>query len=172
MALIWYAPQATVKIGSALASISTTSTLFDQVTPSGPGDFTDTVKELRVRGAEADVDVLNLLGANQKFDERRPTLREIEFTRVFNKAQEWTDIMWNNVLGAPTGYTRTGGKDRTGARPKKAIAIKLTNGVNESNFLANNAVITRVERSLSAEGHMEETITVKCLVADWFEEFK
>lgn len=168
MTLVWYAPQASCKIGDALSSVSDSETLWAQVSGT---EFTGTVKEVRIRNIPSqDVDALNTFDG-QLFDESRPDLVEATFTLVHQQT-DWFELAGMSTATGPSGYTRYKGTDTTGTKTKKAIAIQYTDGTNEWTVLLNNAVVTSREISHAADGHCEETVTVKCLLTDYYEEEK
>jgi len=164
---LWYGAQASVKIGDALSSVATDSTLESQFTGT---DFSAEVKEIRFTGGEASVDVLNVMGDQVK-EESRPGLKSVEFTMIFSDidALEWFGGS-ASAIGA-TGYERISFSDKTGSKENKAILFKVTDGTNTVVILMNNAWFTTTgEISLAADGSAELTMTAVCLIDDYYVE--
>jgi len=106
--MVWYGKQAAVKIGTALTSVSTAQTLWNQVTGT---EYSGECKELTINPGEAAVDVLNVFGS-QLIEESRPELVRADFTMVFTDVDIWGEIGWTSAT-APSGFTRYVGTDKT-----------------------------------------------------------
>lgn len=185
MALLWFAPQAYCEIGEAITTLSGSSTIATQMAAlSGEFEFSGMVKEVRISGGERDVETLKLLGYNELLDEKRATIIEAAFTlafqgsiKAFNSTltrgthldtAEWMMGVKQTVTG---NYKRaTGGEKSSNDRSARAVHFKLYNGTNTVSVLLNKAYCTTREASLAADGHVEETITFKCLASNYAEE--
>jgi len=172
---LWYAREATVKIGTAWSTISTTDSLDTDFDNNANGtEITAQCKEVRIGGGTADVEVLHLFGDHQAMDERRPELRTAEFTLIYQDEDIGELRHGTGSSIGSTGYNRIQGADNAGCRTKRAILFSLNDcATDESvNILLNNAYITDREISLTNDGHVEETLTAKCLLTDYYEEYK
>jgi len=174
---LWYAREGKVEIGNALTTVATDTTLESQFTDSASGtEITGRCKEVRIGGGTADVEILHLFGDNQAMDERRPELRTVEFTLIYQDI-DVGELAWGTASAVgSTGFSRIRGTDNAGCRTKRSFLFHLEDcsaSGEEATILMNNAYFTGPrELSLSAEGHVEETMTAKCLLTDYYEEYK
>ena len=185
MALLWFAPQAAVEIGSAIASFSGSSTIQTQMTAlADEFTYSGMVQDVRISGGERDIDAKKTFGYNELTDQKRASIIETSLTigyqgsiKAFSTSgtrgtnldtAEWFMGVKQTVTG---NYKRaTGGEKSANDRTTKAVHFKLTNGTNTISILMNNALCTTRELSIAADGHMEETITFKCLASNYYEE--
>lgn len=166
---IWEAREATVKIGEALSSISSSATLLSQVSGT---DFSGRVKSVTISGGERDVEVVPTLGetsgySNQElFQKSVGSLREVTMTLIYSDI-DTTQLGAGTVTG-PSGYTRIqGDQDIT----QKAVLLSFNVGSDYTNVLLNNAYVTKLgDLKIEADGHAEQEITLKCLAKDYYEE--
>jgi len=165
----WFAPQASVKIAAAIATVAPDTSLSAQ--QATPVDFSGEVKNLSISGGERDVDALKFLGYNETHDFKRATVVECSFTMVHIDKDTGEFLMGPAQTVGATAFKRIqGGEKAANDRTAKSVLIQLTDGTNTVNILLNNAYATTREFSLAADGHMEETITFKCLASDYYEE--
>jgi hypothetical protein len=167
---MWYGEQASVQIGSAWTTISTSTDLQTDFTSNASGtDFSAEVTDITITDPEACVEALNVLGSQLK-QESRPGLVNVDFTMVFSDID-----MFEQLHGAATTITgdwkRISGGEQTGTRPDKSILFKLTKTVSGTtytiHYLLNNAWFTSGgEISLAGDGRAEWTGSAVCLVDD------
>lgn len=164
--MVWYGEQAAVKMGTALASVSTADTLWEQVSGT---DYSGECKEVTINPGEAGVDILNVYG-DQLLEEKRPELVTADFTMVFTDVDIWGETGWSSET-APSGFTRYKGTDNTGSRSAKAIVFKLSSSSSTVNVLMNNAYITaQGQITLAADGSAEQTFSAVCKLEDFYVE--
>jgi len=174
---LWYAREATVDVGNALTTIAAATSLETQFDASAAGtDVTARCKDVRIGGGTADVDILHLFGDNQAMDEKRPDLRTVEFTMIYQDIDVGALAWGTAVAVGATGFSRIQGSDNAGCRTKRAFLFHLEDcsaSGEEVNILLNNAYFTGPrEINLTNEGSVEETMTAKCLLTDYYEEYK
>jgi hypothetical protein len=76
-----------------------------------------------------------------------------------------------DTITSPVGYNRwQGGEKSSGGRSAKAVSVQFTDGTNIVNCLLNDAYCTSREFGTDAGGHVEETVTYKCLFKNYLEE--
>mgnify|MGYP003147232562 FL=1 len=169
---LWEAREATVNIGTTLATVEGSVTLLSQVSST---DFSGECKSISITGGERDVDVIPLLGttsgfANQEAEEKSiGSMREISMTLVY-KDGDTSAFATGTVAtsGAASTYTRIQG-DLT--RTKKAVLVSFNSGSDYVNCLLNDAYSIKIgDISLDADGHAEQEIVFKCLSKDYYEE--
>jgi len=130
------------------------------------------VKDLKVSGGERDVEAAKFLGYNELLDEKRSNVITATFTASFFDAlmaSGWCSGTPALVTGT-SYYRTTGGEKSSNDRPTISAMLRLNDGTNTVVLLLNDAKATVHETSLSADGHAEQTITIKCLASDYYEE--
>jgi hypothetical protein len=172
--VLWYAPQAVVTINNtALTAVGTTSTLLSQAT--GGLTVTTFCKDLKISLGSRDYSAVNVLGTSQLGQQGRPDVIEASLTLVYQDADTMTGFGGAGTtitIGTTTvTYKRyQGGEKASGDRAASAFLFSITDGTSTVNCLLNNAYTTSRDISLAADGHVEETITVKCLAQNYYEE--
>lgn len=169
---LWRAKQATIRIGEALASISSSTALDTQLTSYE--DWSGEVKNIKISGGEADVDSVFTFGAdndgrqNADVEEQNMTMREFTGTLVY-KDEDAAELVGSTASAVgSTGFNRVQA-DTT--RTQKDILVILDDGDNQVNIMLHNAYITKIgDISLDAKGHAEQEIMAKCLAKNYFEE--
>ncbi len=173
---LWYSREATVKMGQAFTPIGTTTSLETQFDASATGsDYTGRCKEVRLGGGTFDVELLNLFGDNQAMDEKRPELKSAEFTLIYQDEDIGELAYGTGISIGATGFNRIEGADNSGCRTKRALFFKLydcSSSGEQVNILMNNSYVTDREISLTQDGSVEETLTAKCIITDYYEEYK
>lgn len=173
MALI-RAKEATIKIGSALASVGTSTTLETQIT--GTVDYSGKVRDIKISGGESSTELVPLFGTDtngrQNMDSynKPATLREFSGTLILNdNTISALNAGSTTTIGA-TGYTRLQGD---GALLKRALYCKLVDASGAIlNCVLNNSTSVKLgDIKLDSEGFAEQEITFKCLARDYFEEY-
>lgn len=170
---IWEAREATVKIGSVIATVQGSSTLLTQM--SAATDFTGRCKNVNISGAERDIETIPLLGttaghSNQEvFQKSVGSLREVTMTLVYQD----TDVTLFGsgtvaTSGTASAYTRIqGDQDVT----QRAILLSFNDGSSYVNCLLNNAYSIKLgDLKIEADGHLEQEVMFKCLAKDYYEE--
>jgi len=173
---LWYSREASVSIGTAWTPISTTLSLEADFTAEATGsDITGRCKDITIGGGESDVDLINLFGDNQAMDEKRATLRTAEFTMIYQD-ENISEFQYGtgSAIGS-TGFNRVQGSDAAGCRTHRAILFHLedcTGSGEEVNILLNNALLIGGDLTLSGDGSVEQTMSAKCLITDYYEEYR
>jgi len=190
MAILWHAPEAKVVIAAGAISLGASESIETAMAAETTEIvMSNIVKDLTIRGGERDVEALKLLGYNELIDLKRATVMEISFTTAFQGSvlllldsegaagTRGTEFdfaeffMGEKQTVTSTSFYRTqGGEKATNDRAACAIQVALTDGSNYINILLNSAYATSRELSLAADGHMEQTITFKCLASTYYEE--
>ena len=170
--VLWRAKEATILIGSVLSSVSATASLESQL--SSGVDYSGKIKNIEISGAEADTETVFLFGANAsgqqnaEIEEQNMTQREFSATLVYSDSQPMALASTTGVAVGTTGYTRYSG-DTT--RTAKSVLVSFTDGTNHAAAFLNNAFSIKLgDISLDAEGHAEQSVTLKCLAKDYQEE--
>jgi len=177
---LWYAREATAKIGTAIgaASIITTESLSAIFDGSASGsDYSGRVKDVRITGGDSDVEIIHLFGNNQAMEEKRAELRSAEFTLIYQD-EDLGAVQYGagtTITYGGKSFTRIQGADNAGCRTKRAILLHFydcsTGSSEEVNILINNCLPVSREISLAGDGSVEETMTAKCLITDYYEEY-
>ena len=185
MATLWFAPRAALEICENIPSFASGQTIQAQVTAmASEATYSAMVKNVRISGGERDVDTQKLIGFNELMDEKRATIIEATFTTAYQGSINYlnstltrqthldmAEMMMGTKQSVAGNYMRsTGGEKSTLDRIKKAVHFKLTDGTYTISILLNSAYMTSRELSLDAEGHMEQTVTFKCLASTYYEE--
>jgi len=167
MTLLWWAQQGTITIGASIV-VNAALALSGQVAGT---DYSGEVKDIRITGGDRDVESVKLFGYNEILDERRAVVNEASFTLIHQDVDTGALFMGAKQAVGVTAYNRCiGGEKATNDRAAKAVLLDLTDGVNTTSVLLNAAKFTTRELSLAADGHMEETLTCKCLASTYYEE--
>jgi hypothetical protein len=173
---LWYSREATVKMGQALTAVNTTESLETQFNASASGsDYSGRCKEVRLTGGTFDVEVMHLFGDNQAMEEKRPELKSAEFTLIYQDEEIGELAYGTGIAIGSTGYNRVQGADISGCRTKRSLLFKLADCAasgEQINILMNNSYVTDREISLAQDGSVEETLTAKCIIMDYYEEYK
>jgi hypothetical protein len=168
------AKEATLLIGTTIASPSATATFYSQLT--GVVDFSGRCKSIEISGAEADTETVYLFGSDANGRQNAETEEQNMSDREFSGTLVYTDNIpasWATgaaVSVGSTGYTRVQGD---GARTERCLVFKLEDSAGAVGYVSmNNALFTKMgDISLDAEGHMEQEVTAKCKAKDYYEEY-
>jgi len=171
---IWYGRNANVCIGTALAAVGTTGSLWALATAATALNVTNYCKDLKIAPGETGVDALNVFGT-QLLEEKRPNLVTADFTMVFTNIDSWGSTNTWSTVAASSGYTRFQGTDSTGNKTKRCVGFSLqqtgTNGQGTVNVLMNNAIISNQgDLSVAADGSAEQTLSAVCQLTDFYAE--
>jgi len=168
------AKEATLYMGNAISSPSSTATFMSQLTSIT--DFSARVKSIEISGAEADTETVFLFGSdndgrqNAETEEQNMTDREFSGTLVYIDNVPFGWASEDPVAVGSTGYTRVQGD---GTRTQKCCVVKFEDSAGDILYaVMNNALFTKLgDISLDAEGHAEQEIAIKCKSKDYYEEF-
>lgn len=170
MTKIFFPKEAVIKIDAAGTSSFAASTVLDTAASAGTA-ITGQFKDINITLPTADVDKVDLLGTTSSFQnaelqENPAPLAEISGTIVV----PGDELMESEVFGAGTaaGGTHTTYQAGLATRTKVEVLLNVDDGTDEVNFAIDNAVITEYSPSMSSDGHMEASVTFKCLPKDCF----
>jgi len=134
------------------------------------GDSGHRIKDVKFGGGERNVELIKLLGYTELADVKRSTPIEVTFTRILAE-HEVAALAHGNPQNVTGDYYRViMGEKSSNDRTTKAVLIQATNGTYTINWLLNNARVTSTDFSIAADGHGEETITVKALASNTYYE--
>lgn len=127
-------------------------------------------KNVRISGGERDVDTQKLIGYNELLDVKRSTIVEATCTLVYQGKAMMS--MFSGTMQDVTGayHRNTGGEKASNDRTEKSCLFYLKDGAYRVAAMLDDALVTSKEISLDAEGHTEETISIKCLAKNYHEE--
>jgi hypothetical protein len=185
--MLFHGREATIMVCNAIASPATTTTMYAQIDADG-SDVTISgwIKDFTISGAEGDLEVVNELGETSNFQnqllEKKPFgLVELSGTLVLSAVaadRGVNTLLYQDDTTAGTsitsGYKRYQyGSSASGqVRVAKGIGMQLTDGTNYVEISLNNAYLNKTgEIKVAADGHVECSITAKCLVKDYYEEY-
>jgi len=135
------------------------------------GSMATLSKDIRITGGDRDVESVKAFGYNEHLDERRAVVNEASFTLIHESKEAGVYGTGDpQAVGATAYYRIRGSEKAANDRTKKSICFSFYDGTNTVNVMMNDAQFTTREMSLAADGHMEETITAKCLASDYYEE--
>ena len=170
--VLWRAKEATIKIATAVTTVSATTTLESQLTSAV--DWSGEIKNIEISGAEADTETVFLFGAaaggqqNAEIEEQNMTQREFSATLIYQHEDAAELGTGAAAAVGSTDYNRIQGD---GTRTQKAVHILFNDGTNNAVAFFNKAYSIKLgDISLDAEGHAEQSITLKCLAKDYYEE--
>lgn len=178
MVNVIHARNTEIKIGDALSSVSTDSTLDDQMTGTS---ITAYFKEVTITYPEMEVNKIDLLGKdsegfqNVALEKKPAGLGSISGTLVYYDDEVFENYLAGNGEQVPSG-TPTHTRYRIGVdenREPCAILIQLQ-GQKEKNILFNNFIITKLGdvKTTGADGHYEVEIKGVSLPKDVYVEFE
>jgi len=170
MTKIFFPKEGVIKIDAAADITISNSTVLDTAFASAT-TITGQFKDFNITTSTADVDKVDLLGTtssyqNAELQENPAGLTEYSGTIVI----PGDELMESEVFGAGTaaGGTHTTYEPGLATRTKLAVLFNADDGTDEVNFAITNAVITEYNPSLSSDGHLEASVTFKCLPRDAF----
>ena len=132
------------------------------------------VKDIKISGAERDVEGVKLFGFNEKLHLKRATPVEFQLTIIAGNSYPYEFVSGVGVSVTATDYFRnTFGEKSSSDRTAKSIIFVLNDPVTATKnvvFLGNNVYGTNIETSLESDNYVEHTITFKCLATQAYEE--
>ena len=155
----------------AIASVSlTAATVLDTAFASAT-NVTGQFKDISINLPVGDVEKIDLIGTttsfqNAELEEKPAGLCEISGTIII----PGDELMESEIFGTGTsaGGTHTTYQTGLATRTKIAILLNADDGTDEVNFAVTNAVVTEYNPSMSSDGHLEASVTFKCLPKDAF----
>lgn len=170
MVKIFFPKEATIKIDAAGTSSFAANVVLDTAASSGTA-ITGQFKDINITLPVADVEKVDLMGTTSSFqngelEEKPSPLAEVSGTIVV----PGDELMESEIFGAGTA---AGGTHKTyqaglATRTKVEVMLNVDDGTDEVSFAIDNAVVTEYNPSMAADGHMEATVTFKCLPKDCF----
>lgn len=168
---VFFAKELTIKIDATGDVSLSNSTVLDTAFASATtitGQFKDVSMTLPV----ADVEKIDLAGTtssyqNAEIEEKPAPLAEFTGTIII----PGDELMEGEIFGTGTAASGTHTTYEAGlaTRTKLAILLNMDDGTYEVNFAIRNVYITEYNPNLTgADGHIEATVTFKCLPRDIF----
>jgi len=170
MTKVFFPKEGTIKM-DAIASVSlTAATVLDTAFASAT-NVTGQFKDISINLPVGDVEKIDLIGTttsfqNAELEEKPAGLCEISGTIII----PGDELMESEIFGTGTsaGGTHTTYQTGLATRTKIAILLNADDGTDEVNFAVTNAVVTEYNPSMSSDGHLEASVTFKCLPKDAF----
>jgi hypothetical protein len=168
------AKEATVYIGTAISSPSSSETFMSQLTSIV--DWSAKVKSVEISGAESDTETVYLFGTdangrqNAEVEDQPTTDREFSGTLIYVDEDAMELATATATAVGSTGYSRVQGD---GTKTPRCLVIKFEDSSGSILYsIMNNITFTKLgDISLDAEGHAEQEISAKCLAKDYYEEY-
>lgn len=169
------AKEATVYIGNAISSPSSSATFMSQLTSIV--DWSAKVKNIEISGAESDTETVYLFGVdtngrqNAEKEDQNTTDREFSGTLIYVDEDAMELATGTATSVGATGFSRVQGD---GTKTDKCMIVKFVDSSGDTLYsIMNNLSFTKLgDISLDAEGHAEQEISAKCLAKDYYEEYK
>jgi len=170
MTKIFFPKEGTIKI-DATADVTLTSTTVLDTAFSSATAITGQFKDVSITLPNADVDKVDLIGTsaffqNAEIQENPAPLAEISGTIVIPGDELMEGEIWGG--GTAAGGTHTTYQAGLASRTKVAVLLNVDDGSDEVNFAFGNAYVTEYNPSMSADGHLEASVTFKCLAKDCY----
>jgi len=188
-AILWKGRQAVMVIGTAVASPNTTTTKYAQLTSTT--DVTAWIKDFTISGPSGDVEKVDALGEtsnfqNAFFEEKPWDIFELSGTAVFSAvaADQGLAAMGMSAAGTTTNTSwkqyQFGSSATANVRTQKGVGIRLTDQGNATqgstdavDICFNGGYFTKIgDYSATADGHVEQSFTFKCLPKNYYEEYQ
>lgn len=166
MTNIFFPKEATIKIDAAGTSTFATNTVLDTEASSATA-ITGQFKDISITLPMGDVEKIDLLGTtssyqNAEIEEKPSPLCEVSGTIVV----PGDEMMEAEIFGSGTaaGGTHTTYSAGVASRTQVEVMLNADDGTDEVNFAIDYAYVTEYKPSFgSADGHLEATVTFKCL---------
>lgn len=169
-AKIFFPKEATIKIDAAGTSTFTTATVLDTEAASATA-ITGQFKNISIKMPMGDVDKLDLLGTTSSYQNAEVEEKPAGMCEITGKIIIPGDEMASSELfgtGTAAGGTHTTYETGKATRQKVEVMLNVDDGTDEVNFAVDNAYLTQWDVSMSADGHFEGDVTIKCLARDTF----
>jgi len=172
---VWFAKEGVIKIDATgdvtIAGSAVLDTAFASATT-----ITGQFKDFSITPGIGDVDIINFIGEtaqgginyqNAELEEKPAGLVEMSGTIIV----PGDEMMEGEVFGTGTaaGGTHTTYEPGSSTRTKVAVLLNMDDSTDEVNFAGRNMLITEYSPSFTgADGHLEASVTFKCLPRDFF----
>ena len=167
---VFFPKDATIKIDAAGTSSFAANTVLDTAASAGMA-ITGQFKDISITLPIGDVEKIDLMGTTSSFQnaelqENPAGLCEVSGTIII----PGDELLESEVFGTGTAAGGTHTTYQTGLASKTAVEVLLNvdDGTDEVNFAIDNAHITEYNPTMSADGHLEASVTFKCLPRDAF----
>lgn len=167
---VFFPKEGTIKIDATGTATVSASTVLDTAF-SAATTITGQFKDLSITLPVADVDKIDLMGVTSSFQnaemEEKPAIAcEISGTIII----PGDELMESEIFGSGTaaGGTHTTYQAGLATRTKLEVLFSVDDGTDEVNFAIINAYLTEYNPSMSSDGHLEASVTFKCLPKDAF----
>lgn len=169
MTNLFFPKEATIKIDAAGTASYSASTVLDTAASAATA-ITGQFKDISITLPVADVDKIDLLGTTSSFqnaelEEKSAPLCEVSGTIVL----PGDEMMEGEIFGSGTaaGGTHTTYQAGLATRTKVEVLLNVDDGTDEVNFAITNAIVTEYSPKFTgADGHLEASVTFKCLPKD------
>jgi len=166
MTKIWFPKEASIKIDAAGTSSYSATTVFTTASSSATaieGQF----KDISITLPNADVEKIDLMGTtssyqNAEIEEKPAPLCEVSGTIVV----PGDELMSSEIFGSATAAGGTHSTYQAGlaTRTKIELLLNVDDGTDSVSFVIDDAYVTEWNPSFTgADGHMEASVTFKCL---------
>lgn len=170
MTKIFFPKEATIKIDAAADITISASTVLDTAFASAT-TITGQFKDISVNSPIGDVTKVDLMGTTSSFqnaelEENPANLLEFSGTIVI----PGDELMESEIFGTGTaaGGTHTTYQTGLATRVKLAVLLNVDDGSDEVNWAGTNVILTQHDLSMGSDGHLEASVTFKCLARDFF----
>lgn len=170
MTNIFFPKEATIKIDAAGTASFAANGVIDTAASSAT-TITGQFKDISITLPTADVEKVDLMGTTSSFQnaemqENPAGLCEVSGTIVI----PGDEMMEGEIFGSGTA---AGGTHKTyqaglATRTRVEVMLNVDDGTDEINFAITNAYVTEYSPSMNADGHLEASVTFKCLPKDAF----
>jgi hypothetical protein len=177
--VILYDPKlTTLKVGAVIATPSTASSFYAQVTDTVSGGITKWLKDIKVSGIDAPMELVNFLGKDSNSFQNQALepkpFKEIRVSGTLAYSPVDTDLSVGGLIFGVTGTTIGSGKSYkygSGSRTAKALGVQFTDGTRIISLGFNNIYGVKLgEISQASDSHVECPFEMVCLIKD-FQEF-
>ena len=170
MTKVFFPKEGTIKMDASASVSLTAATVLDTAFASAT-NVTGQFKDISINLPVGDVEKIDLIGTttsfqNAELEEKPAGLCEISGTIII----PGDELMESEIFGNGTSASGTHTTYQSGlaTRTKIAILLNCDDGTDEVNFAVTNAVVTEYNPSMSSDGHLEASVTFKCLPKDAF----
>lgn len=174
-AVLYDSKLSTIKIGAAIATPTTATSFYSQITDIVTDGTTKWFKDVTVSGVSRPVELVTFLGqtslglSNQLLDKK--PYEFITFSGKLNYSPVDTDKSFIGMITGASGTTIGSGKQyQFTTLSTRAIGIKFTDGSRVIELGINNAEITKVGQiTQTAGGHVEMEFEAVGVIQDFYE---
>lgn len=165
MTKIFFPKEATIKIDAAGTGSFASNIVLDTAASAATA-ITGQFKDISITLPTADVEKVDLLGTTSGFQNAEMQENPAGLCEVSGKiVVPGDELMESEIFGSGTaaGGTHTTYQAGLATRTKLQILLNADDGTDEVNFGIDYAYVTEYTPSMSADGHMEASVTFKCL---------